>query len=251
MILNEVLSFINGDKFIKGSHILIVGGEIFDKPSDFEILDNFFCNILELMVNGTIDLLYINTNLIYKDLGGVDSLLRRIKQLNLFDRLRFTTSYDLQGRFRTEDDRHLMLSNLKLLSGIYKDLQVVTNTILTKPTCQEIIDGKFSIKEFMETYRCWINLIPYIVLDNDLTASRSELFKALKCVDDENNGYLNRYITNLDLSQDKLLYMYKNNEFQFCSCENSDCGHSVNFKRYSDNNTCFICDLKEMFKGYY
>lgn len=251
MILNEVLSFINSDKFIKGSHILIVGGEIFDKPNDFDILDTFFCNILRFMMDGTIDLLYINTNLIYKDLLGVDRLLQRIKTLNLFSRLRFTTSYDLDGRFKTKESEHLMLSNLKLLTGIYKDLQVVTNTILTKPTCQSIINGDFSIKQFMNDYRCWVNLIPYIVLDDKLTASRSELFKALKCVDDENNGYLNRYITNLDLAQDKLLYMYKNNDFQFCSCENSECGHSVNFKKYSDKGSCFICDLKEMFKGYY
>ena len=71
IILNNVIKFINSNKFKKDSHILIVGGEIFDNPSDFELLDTFFCQILEFMINGTIDLLYINTNLIYKDLTGI------------------------------------------------------------------------------------------------------------------------------------------------------------------------------------
>lgn len=249
MILNEVLSFINSDKFIKGSHILIVGGEIFDKPTDFDILDTFFCNILRFMMDGTIDLLYINTNLIYKDLMGVDRFLQRIKTLNLFSRLRFTTSYDLDGRFKTKESELLMLSNLKLLTGIYKDLQVVTNTILTKTTCQSIINGDFSIKQFMNDYRCWVNLLPYIVLDPSLTPSRSQIIKTLKLVDQENEGYLTKYVPNMSITQEKWLYMYKNDEFQFCSCELAECGHSVNFKRYSDKGTCFCCDLKEIFNG--
>lgn len=248
-ILNNVIKFIESSKFKKGSHILIVGGEIFDKPSDFEMLDAFFCKILEFMIAGVIDLLYINTNLIYKDLTGIVRLLQRIKILNLFDRLRFTTSYDTEGRFKSLEDKDLMLSNLKLLTGIYDKLQTVTNIILTKPTCQAIINKEFSIKDFMNNFNCWVNLIPYIVLNNDLTADREEIFNALQFVDEENNGYLQKYITNLDLAQDKLLYMFKDGRFQFCSCENSECGHSINFKKYSDTNECFICDLKELFNG--
>lgn len=243
IILNKVLSFINSDKFIKGSHVLIVGGEIFDKPSDFEILDSFFCQILKYMIDGTIDLLYINTNLIYKDLGGVDSLLKRIKTLNLFDRLRFTTSYDLQGRFRTEEDRNLMLSNLKLLTGIYTDLHVVTNTILTKQTCENILNGSFNPKEFCDNYNCDINLIPYIVYIKELSASRGQIFNALLKTNEIIPGYFKRYTDNLALSQDKLLYKFNGKELEFVSCGNLECGHSENFNMYSDDKTCFVCDL--------
>lgn len=250
MVLDETIKFIESDQFKKGSHILICGGEVFDKPIDFSILDDFFCNILKFMVDGTIDLLYINTNLIYKDLGGVDSLLRRIKTLNLFDRLRFTTSYDIDGRFKTEDDRQLMLSNLKLLKGIYKDLKVVTNTILTKPVCEKIINEEYNIRDWMEEYQCYVNLIPYIVLDKNLMPSRNDLFKALNIIEKQAEGYLRRWIDNLDLKQEKWLYMYKDNQWQFVSCEWDDkCGHSVNFKRYSDSGHCFVCDLKELFDG--
>lgn len=246
-ILEEVIKFIQSDKFIKGSHILVCGGEIFDKPQDILQLNCFFTEILNLMKMNVIDLLYINTNLIYKNLEGLDFLLRNIKANNFFDRLRFTTSYDLEGRFKTEDTKKLMLSNLVWINDKYPECKPVVNTILTKQVCQAILDKTFSLRAFMESYKCWINLIPYIILDNSLTASREQIFKALRAVEQECPNYLATYIPNMSITQEKLLYMYKNNGFQFCSCELAECGHSVNFKRYSDKGTCFCCDLKRIF----
>lgn len=248
-ILNEVLAFIDSDVFEFGSHILICGGEIFDKPIDFEILDKFFCRILGYMIEGKVDLLYINTNLIYKDLTGVNTLLNRIKLLGLFDRLKFTTSYDIAGRFKNESDRELMLSNLKILTGVYKQLKTVTNIILTKQACESVLSGEFRPDEFMNKYRCWINFIPYIVLDRELMPTRNQVFKTLIKIDDVCPGYLEKYVPNMSITQEKCLYMYKNNKFQFCSSAIGDCGHSVNFKRYSDSDTCFCCDILELFNG--
>ena len=246
-ILDEVVSFIQSDRFEKGSHILICGGEIFDNPSDTIQLNYFFTEIVSLMANDIIDLLYINTNLIYKDLEALDFLLRCIKANNLTDRLKFTTSYDLEGRFKKKEDEELMLHNLELVHQKYPSVQIVVNTILTNKTCEAIINSEFKLSEFMDKYNCWVNLIPYIVLDNKLTAKRSNIFKALKVVDEDCPGYLAKYIPNMSIEQEKLLYMYKDNEFQFCSCEMADCKHSINFKRYSDKGTCFCCDLKKIF----
>lgn len=246
-ILNQVIEFIHSDKFIKGSHILICGGEIFDKPSDFCFLNKFFHKIIELMLNDYIDLLYINTNLIYKNIKGLSDFLDIIKDFNLFDRLKFTTSYDIAGRFKSEEDKQLVLDNIKYINITYPNCNIVTNIILTKQACESIINKELSIKSFMNTYNCWVNLIPYIVLDKNLEPTRTQVFKALLTVDNECTGYLDRYIPNMSITQEKLLYMYKNNEFQFCSCPISSCGHSVNFKKYSSKKTCFCCDLKEIF----
>lgn len=248
-ILDEVLSFIHGDKFIKGSHILICGGEIFDKPQDFLQLNDFFNKIIDLMNKNIIDLLYINTNLIYKNLEGLNFLLKNIKENNLFDRLKFTSSYDLEGRFKTEESRNLMLSNLKWINNNYPECKIVVNTILTKQVCNAIISNTFSLKNFMQEYKCWINLIPYIIHDKKLSATRNEIFKTLKYVDKENPGYLEYYIPNMSITQEKWLYMYKDNMFQFCSCEMAECGHSINFKRYSEKGTCFCCDLKMLLEN--
>lgn len=249
MILNKTLEFIESDTFIKGSHILVCGGEIFDKPSDYEMLHTFFSKIIEHMLNDVIDILYVNTNLIYKDLTGVIDFLTLIKDNKLLDRIRFTTSYDLAGRFRDKETELTMLNNLKTIRELFKDMGIVVNTILTKQVCETIINKTFDITKFMKEYNCWVNLLPYIVLDKSLTPTRSQIIKTLKLVDQENEGYLNKYVPNMSITQEKWLYMYKNDEFQFCSCELAECGHSVNFKRYSDKGTCFCCDLKEIFNG--
>jgi hypothetical protein len=52
------------------------------------------------MNNNIIDLLYINTNLIYENMSILFNFLDLIKNNNLFNRLKFTTSFDLQGRFK-------------------------------------------------------------------------------------------------------------------------------------------------------
>ena len=201
------------------------------------------------MLNDVIDILYINTNLIYKDLTGVIDFLTLIKDNKLLDRIRFTTSYDLAGRFRDKETELTMLNNLKTIRELFKDMGIVVNTILTKQVCEAIINKTFDITKFMKEYNCWVNLLPYIVLDKSLTPTRSQIIKTLKLVDQENEGYLNKYVPNMSITQEKWLYMYKNDEFQFCSCELAECGHSVNFKRYSDKGTCFCCDLKEIFNG--
>lgn len=245
-ILDETLSFIQSDKFEKGSHILICGGEIFDKPQDSLQLNHFFTKIISLMLNDIIDLLYINTNLIYKDKCCLDFLLRNIKANNLFDRLKFTTSYDLVGRFKTKESEELMLQNLTWVKNIYPDCKVVVNTILTKRVCNAILNRSFSIKDFIQKYKCWVNLLPYIIYNKELSATRGEIFSALKEVDKDVSGYLDYYIPNMSITQEKLLYLYKDGKFEFCSCKMAECGHSINFKRYSDKGTCFCCDLKEI-----
>lgn len=246
-ILEEVINFINSDKFIKGSHILVCGGEIFDKPSDFCNLSIFFDNIIDFMNQGVIDLLYINTNLIYKDLKGLQYLLNLINKNNLFDRLKFTTSYDLEGRFKTKEVEELMLSNLSWINNNYSECKIVTNVILTDPVCDAVLSNTFNSNDFMNKYKCWINFIPYIVLDSKLMAPRDKIFKALKQINQLCPGYLEKYIPNMSITQEKLLYMYKNDQFVFCSCKVDKCGHSINFKKYSNKGTCFCCDLKKVF----
>ena len=249
MILQQVLEFIKSDKFEKGSHILVCGGEIFDKPSDFENLDIFFSTIVSFMKSNIIDLLYINTNLIYVNINGLYKLLEMLKEADLLYRLKFTTSYDIQGRFKTERDRTLMLTNLETITAQYPTMPVVVNTILTKPVCEAILDGRYNMAEFMNQFNCWVNLLPYIVYDGELTADRSLIFKTLRYINEQCPGYLEKYIPNMCIKQEKWLYMFKDGDFQFCSCNIAECGHAINFRKYSNAGTCFCCDLEEVFNA--
>ena len=90
---------------------------------------------------------------------------------------------------------------------------MVVNTILTKEVCRLLTTAeyKWDIKRAMEDWGCWINLIPYIIYDDKLTPKRSDIFDALLRVDEQIDGYLKRYIENLDLDQDKYVYTYDKN----------------------------------------
>ena len=249
-ILNEVLNFIRSDKFEVGSHILVCGGEIFDDVMPFDFLKDFFFHISCLMYNDVIDLLYLNTNLLTKNIDKVLNILGEFEDKGLLERIRFTTSYDVAGRFRDEESEKLMLQNLDWVRIYYPTMPTVVNMILTKPLCEKLLTEHNFLNDIMSVYKCWVNLIPYIVLDKKLTAPKKMIFQALMQVNEDCPGYLQRYIPNMCILQEKWLYMYKDNEFQFCSCPMSDCGHSVNFKKYSTTNTCFCCDLQEVFGKY-
>ena len=99
--LGKVLEFLESDQYVKGSHILLVGGEIFDDSNlPLKVIwMSYIEKIIAKMVSGDIDLLYINTNLIYEDLSLLKYLLTHIKEADLWNRFKFTTSYDIEGRF--------------------------------------------------------------------------------------------------------------------------------------------------------
>ena len=252
LILGQVLDFIESDKFIKGSHLLVVGGEIFHLIEDKDTLEAFYDKVIEYMKNDIIDLLYINTNLIYKDLSLLITILNNIKEEDLLNRVRFTTSYDIDGRFKTEEDAHRFINNVKDIRKSYPELHMVVNTILTKKVCQLLTNTLYniSIKRLMQEFDCWVNLIPYIIYDENMAPSRNEIFEALQTVEDENEGYIKQYINNLDLDQEKKVFINKGDNFELCQSDEADCGHSINFKRYSTNGSCYICDLKRCFNGY-
>lgn len=247
--VDKVLQFLESDQFVQGSHVLLMGGEIFDDRSSFSILNNLIDVVVTKMLNYEIDWLYLNTNLIYKDMTGLYYLLDKIDQHQLFDRLRFTTSYDIVGRFATKKVEQLMLYNIDNLVKKYPNIQIIANAIMTKQLCDMIVTHKFSVKQFMERYKCGLSLIPYIVLDDKLTADRKEILRTLSVVDNEIPGYVKNGIKNFDNDQKKLLYKYDKatDSLKFCSCDYSDCGHPVNFKRYATSGTCYACDVKALF----
>lgn len=248
--LGKVLEFLESDQYVKGSHILLVGGEIFDESNlPLKVIwMSFIEKIIAKMVSGDIDLLYINTNLIYEDLSLLKYLLTHIKEADLWNRFKFTTSYDIEGRFAIKKRETLFLHNLYMVKYFYPQCNIVVNTILTKTTCEKILDGSFNPKDFCEKYKCDINLIPYIVYTKDLSATRDQIFKALIKTNTLINGYFDRYSKNFALAQDKLLYKYDKDShtLTFVSCGHSECGHSENFKMYSEDGRCFVCDLLEL-----
>lgn len=251
----KVKQFLESDRFKKGSHILLVGGELFDHTDRLEMFEDLFQFIADKMKKNEIELFYLNTNLLFDQLclDNMIKLMEMLKSAGISNRIKFTSSFDYDGRFDKQEKIDLWKHNILQLHDRCPEVPLAVNTILTKTTCNMINSGELSVKKFSEDFNCYVNLVPYIIYDENLSAPKAHIFSSLLKVNKEFDGkYIRKYIDNFDLPQDKILFYYNKlkKDYVYCSSELADCGHSVNFKRYSTENTCFVCDLKNVFDNY-
>lgn len=235
---------------LNNTHILFVGGEIFCEKEQIikEKLIKLFELTIECMKQNKIDLCYINTNLLYDVNELLIPILNLFKKANLIHRIHFTTSGDYYGRFNNTET--LFYNNLKFIRYSYKDLYIISNLILTKLFCEDILNDKFNIKEYKENLKVDVNTIPYIKYGNIIGApTREMVFSALLHLNAQDPGYLKAYCDNFLLNQEIILHQYKDNELKIVSSDKLNCGHSENFKCcYSDSDKCFACDCAELKK---
>ena len=237
------------DEINDGDDVLLVGGEILNSYS--ELVDYSLritiTRCINMLKNNKIRYLYINTNLLYKDKSNLDYLLYNIIENHLEDRLKFTTSYDIYGRFKDDGARNLFLSNLKYIYKYYPKINIVVNAIITK----QLVESDFDWDNFQKEYGIkYINFIPYIPVKDDrsMDVDFKDILKILIREEKKRPGYINFYINDFDLNQDKVLYEYhKDKGFIECTAKYSECHHNENFKKILNNGECYICKLKEIF----
>lgn len=271
--LKECQRFLDSDKFEKGNHILLVGGEIFDiiNINVKKELRWLFISIVLKMESNEIDLFYINTNLLYNNLDLLCDFLDLLKNKKLLNRLKFTTSYDIKGRFTSDERELLFYHNLKYITDTYPEVHIIVNTVLTNEACKRICEDKFganyllkylkdqgkekfTVKDWIDYFKVDINTIPYIKLPYDKAPempTKKEVFDTLLHIDTIIPDYLKQYTINIALKQEKLLFEYNKlkKEFVYCSSKLSDCGHSENFKlSFKDSNDCYPCTIEKLLK---
>lgn len=243
-----------------GDDVLLVGGEILNSYSQTtdEAIKMLIDTCVSLVKEDKIRYLYINTNLIYENRTNLDYLLTSFNGIE--DRLKFTTSYDTYGRFKSKKDIKYKLwrDNIKHIKECYPKINVVINIIITKdlvfhlkmfqkygPSWSEVID-KFQ----QDTGARYINFIPYIpVPDNrSMDVTFKDIVKVLAAEEKRKPGYINFYINDFDNNQDKILYEYhKDKGYVECTAKYSECHHNENFKKVLGDE-CYICKLKEVFR---
>ena len=249
-ILNEVND---------GDDILLVGGEIlnsYNEFSDYE-LHRLLNLCASLIKKDRIRYLYINTNLIYGNRKNLTYLLDLFNGIE--DRLKFTTSYDVYGRFNhvlntTIDSlaSKIWFNNMLYIKDNYPKINVVVNVIITKQLVEKVpknwainwdaLQSTLGIK--------YINFIPYIPVEDDrsMDVTFKNIVKVLAAEEKRNPGYINKYIDDFDLNQDKILYEYhKDKGYVECTAKYSKCHHNENFKKVLGDE-CYICKLKEIFR---
>ena len=203
--------------------------------------------LADMLLSGNLRFLYINTNLIYRDLDDLSDFLSAFVMANVLERVKFTTSFDVFGRYVDMQTEKLVLDNLKILKHSYPQLNIVVNMIMTKQFCQKILNNELNIKEFCEKYKVGVNAIPFIVLGEEMRATKDEVYRTLLKIDQEIPGYFNSYVDNFTLEQEKRLFEYdKTKGYLPCTAKMNDCGHNVNFTKVFADNSCFICNLLEL-----
>lgn len=246
--IRQVKQFIK-EEVPEKSHILLMGGELFDtklpKQIELEFLD--LANLVaDRMTSNNENILYVNTNLIYKDLLFLQSFLNIFKDKK---RIHLTTSYDIAYRYKNESDKRLVENNMCILSENYPDIFRVANSILTDKMCSFLSNNIDFISNFRKQYGFNLNLIPYIRLNDDQATNRSDVLSLLMKINNKIPGFINQYISNLSVKQERILWEYNNGKLVYASSGDSECGHNKNFRRvYKNDNHCFICDCIRLFK---
>lgn len=251
--IQKVKEFLKGPDYQVGSHILLVGGELFDDSMSSNVEEAFrllIKQVNQMMLNDEIEFLYINTNLMYENLNHIRDSLLNVLDEPMLARVKFTTSYDEKGRYATDYNRELFLKNLQIINNEYKSkgLQICVNSILTDDLCTKILDGTYKRQAFCAKYDVFVNLLPYIPYDKSLDVDREKLLKALMRVYKDEPAFFRYYVDNFLLDQKRFVYEYMKteNRLHYCTADIDKCGHYKSFKRFQNDDYCFLCDLKKL-----
>ena len=229
-----------------GDDVLLVGGEILANydPEVSKDLQALILDCVERIKNKQIRYLYINTNLLYTDKTNLIFLLDAISGYE--KQLKFTTSFDIYGRFKNKEIKQLFLDNLRFIQIHYPNINIVVNSIITK----QLIESDFDFDRFQKEYGIkYINFIPYIPVNDDrsMDTDFKGIVKILTRCEKKNPGFLKFYIDDFDLNQNKNLHAYRKNKgYTVCTSNLADCHHNQNFRKILDGE-CYICKLKDIF----
>ena len=234
--------------------ILITGGEIFDTSQDDEELNIAIVSLLEKLILSIlfnkIHHLFIITNLINSNERLIDYLLQLIKPLsqNNIQKIHITTSYDVVGRFKSDEAKSEFFTHLKKFSSILPKQNIVVNTILTKTACKQISSDVLDIYKNQYEYNCTWEMIPFVSNIEEETPTKKEVFDAIKHVENKIPGYVRNYLSDMDCKTESVYLKLRGSEVVNSTVGKLPCGHSINFAKYaSDSDSCFMCDLDEEF----
>lgn len=239
--------FLKANPLEEGSHILLMGGELFDtrlEPAVEKELLVLAEEIAKGMWDDKYGFLYVNTNLIYENLTPLFTFLDVFKSYKVSDRIKFTTSFDPAGyRYKSDNDCELAEHNMDMVTKWYPEMSRVANCILTDKAiayfkeheCPNVVHG-FAL-----------HLIPYIILHKEQAVTRKELLDFMVELEKKTPGFLEDYAMQGMCEQPRYIYEFDGKHLKYASSGNSACGHNENFmKVYKDSDACFVCDCEHL-----
>lgn len=234
--------------------VLITGGEIFDTKTEDEELNIELAQLLEQLVLCVIFKrirhLFIITNFLNSNQKLLDYFYKLLTPLSKeqINRVHVTTSYDVIGRFHSEESKNEFFQHLSQFAQVLPQNNLVVNTIMTKSACDAILYNKLDIIHLQEQYKCSWELIPFVSNIQNETPTKEQVFAVLKKIETQKPGFISKFLPDYMGDTTSVYLKLNGDQVKDSTVEKSPCGHSINFTKYaSDANSCFMCDVDEYF----
>lgn len=224
-------------------NVLLVGGEIFAglTPKVSEKLCQLFLKIFQ---NPLINIIYINTNLLYNIEILLLKVLNLARECKVLQKIHFTTSDDVEGRFNSSN-RQLFYNNLNQIKKFQID--IIVNTIATRDFCELVLKGKYNIKDYCEKYGVFCNILPYVDFNKieEFKPSFKQLYQTLQILKKQYPEWFSGYCQIFsERNRDIFLFQKKEKKLIDVSSPKGKCGHSENFRDCCTENKCYGCLLE-------
>ena len=260
--INENINHIDW-KYKYSYGISLLGGELYHikdidiQRSFLKLIDNIIEKVLTVSKNPLCKYSTV-TNGIYEP-SFLYTVIDKIKNSVGMDKIDLNFSYDLKYRYKSEDDRKLVLKNINEFHEKY-DYAVGVQMILTQNLINMWKAGQFEIGKFVYENidgnnlcflyphpiktgmklddfnfrrKDFIEFVRYMKLNYPIVY-RSFVLSTKNSAEFKMTGY--KYRDSDDVTQQPI----------FCDGKDeiTECGHSILYRCYSDSNRCMMCDLE-------
>lgn len=256
------------DKFSNG--ISLLGGEIF--YTDSEKVKESFLDLIRLIIDYIFvqskeSVLSIVSNGIYDSKILLEPTLDIFKEKQALNRMVLNFSWDIKGRFHSEESLQFMIRNTNLVYDKYGIIPCV-QTCLTQNLIDLHLNNEFNIFDYQKEHfpnTILTFLYPHKINTgkevSDFFFTRSSLFKFIRWLKENEHtdtlySFINSTINSSQFKYTGLFYrsdILNNDEDKQEELEQAptlerkqiltECGHSNLYRCYSDCDKCMLCDL--------
>ena len=168
--LDNMLNVLQSDEVEDFDELGFIGGEFFSGQIDTEEVRSKFYQgidiVIDRMKQDKVYKFYIATSLIYDLNTEFNYFLQKFIDAKVLKRLMISTSYDIEGRFKTHREEQLWQMNMIGLHEKYPMLPIHTQIVLSQNFIRHILDNSFNIEEFCKKYYTFVDYnIPHIGYD--------------------------------------------------------------------------------------
>lgn len=215
--IQYVMDILNSDEVNDYNEVGFIGGEFFN--GEIESVKDDFYKIFEKVASLNFDKIYITAALMYDLNKSLIPFLHYLEGLGIIDKVMICSSFDTIYRFKTNEEKELWKSNMKLLKKLFPSIILHTEIILTEAFMETVLNEEFKINDFRNYFDCGLDFIEpssgLFYKDKEIASKDLPLFfpkkttflKFLRKVSIENNWINLDTLLSMELRSNKLYFI--------------------------------------------